>query len=130
MSTVVVDDRSRLLEIHVEATTRLLLDRWQLPAGSYTQSFQSLFGRDEWLRPYTEDVLRDLAKRGVKRVFVATMQAADVRTASADEPKGAADAARRSRDRFGSVGPEPGDERRVLAVDHDLPEDAGHAAKF
>jgi len=57
---------------HVEATTRLLLERLQWTAGSYTQSFQSLFGRDEWLRPYTDDVLRDLAKRGVKRVVVAT----------------------------------------------------------
>jgi ferrochelatase len=56
---------------HVEATTRLLLEKLQWPAGSCTQSFQSLFGRDEWLRPYTDDVLRDLAKRGVKRVFVA-----------------------------------------------------------
>jgi ferrochelatase len=56
----------------VEATTRLLLEKLQWPAGSYTRSFQSLFGRDEWLRPYTDDVLRDLAKRGVKRVFVST----------------------------------------------------------
>ena len=33
--------------------------------------FQSLFGRDRWLRPYTEEVLQALAKRGAKRVFVA-----------------------------------------------------------
>ena len=35
------------------------------------QSFQSLFGRDEWLRPYTDETLRQLAGQGVKRVFVA-----------------------------------------------------------
>ena len=35
-------------------------------------SFQSLFGRDEWLKPYTDTVLARLARRGVRRVFVAT----------------------------------------------------------
>src|SRR5262249_47488209 len=37
----------------------------------WTQSFQSLFGRDEWLKPYTDRTLERLAKRGIKRVFVA-----------------------------------------------------------
>jgi ferrochelatase len=57
---------------HVQETTRLLLDKLQWPEGTYTQTFQSLFGRDEWLKPYTDATLTDLAKKGVKRVFVAT----------------------------------------------------------
>lgn len=57
---------------HVQRTTELLLSRLQWPEGTYTQSFQSLFGKDEWLRPYTEDVLKELANAGAKRVFVAT----------------------------------------------------------
>jgi len=57
---------------HVERTADLLLRRLAWPAGSYTQTFQSLFGRDEWLKPYTEEKLKELAKAGVKRVFVAT----------------------------------------------------------
>ena len=57
---------------HVKRTTRLLVERLGWPRAKWTQSFQSLFGRDEWLRPYTDDVLRRLAARGVKRVFVAT----------------------------------------------------------
>jgi protoporphyrin/coproporphyrin ferrochelatase len=57
---------------HVEKTTQLLLERLDWPAGSWTQSFQSLFGREEWLRPYTDQTLRSLAQRGVRRVFVAT----------------------------------------------------------
>jgi ferrochelatase len=57
---------------HVERTAELLLQRLAWPAGSYTQTFQSLFGRDEWLKPYTEEKLKELAKAGVKRVFVAT----------------------------------------------------------
>jgi ferrochelatase len=57
---------------HVERTTEQLVKRFGWPAGKWTQSFQSLFGREEWLRPYTDDVLTKLAKEGVKRVFVVT----------------------------------------------------------
>jgi protoporphyrin/coproporphyrin ferrochelatase len=56
----------------VKRTTKLLIERLGWPRERWTQSFQSLFGRDEWLRPYTDDVLTRLAKRGVKRLFVAT----------------------------------------------------------
>jgi ferrochelatase len=56
----------------VECTSRLLLERLGWPAGQWTQSFQSLFGKDPWLQPYTDRTLQDLASRGIKRVFVAT----------------------------------------------------------
>jgi ferrochelatase len=56
---------------HVKRTTAQLIKRLGWPAGSWTQSFQSLFGRERWLKPYTEETLRRLAQRGVKRVFVA-----------------------------------------------------------
>ncbi|TMQ34475.1 MAG: ferrochelatase [Planctomycetota bacterium] len=57
---------------HVERTTQLLLEKLAWPEGRWTQSFQSLFGRDLWLQPYTDDMLKELARRGVKRAFVAT----------------------------------------------------------
>src|SRR5262245_28304072 len=57
---------------HVKRTTQLLLDKLKWPNGTFTQTFQSLFGRDEWLKPYTDTILQNLAKRGVKRVFVTT----------------------------------------------------------
>src|SRR5207253_4996419 len=57
---------------HVKRTTELLLPRLQWPAGRWTQSFQSLFGKDLWLQPYTDATLQQLARRGIKRVFVAT----------------------------------------------------------
>jgi ferrochelatase len=57
---------------HVERTTQLLLERLGWPAGRWTQSFQSLFGKDLWLQPYTDATLQELAGRGIKRVFVAT----------------------------------------------------------
>jgi ferrochelatase len=56
----------------VQATVRSLTKRLGWPLERYTQTYQSLFGRDEWLRPYTDDVLQDLGKRGVRRVFVVT----------------------------------------------------------
>jgi ferrochelatase len=55
---------------HVKRTTQGLVQRLDWPRNHWTQSFQSLFGRDEWLKPYTDDVLRKLAARGVQRVFV------------------------------------------------------------
>ncbi|MGZ5847234.1 MAG: ferrochelatase, partial [Ramlibacter sp.] len=52
-------------------TARLLAARLGLEQGQYTLSFQSRFGKARWLEPYTEPTLRDLARRGVKRVDVA-----------------------------------------------------------
>jgi ferrochelatase len=56
---------------HVKRTTAALIERLGWPREKWIQSFQSLFGREEWLRPYTEEVLKDLAKSSKKRVFVA-----------------------------------------------------------
>ena len=58
--------------LHVKRTTALLAERLGWPRGKWTQTFQSLFGREEWLKPYTEEKLKRLAKEGVRRVFVAT----------------------------------------------------------
>jgi ferrochelatase len=55
----------------VKRTTFRLVERLGWARHQWTQSFQSLFGREEWLKPYTEHVLQKLAQRGVKRVFVA-----------------------------------------------------------
>jgi ferrochelatase len=53
-------------------TAQGLVERLGWPREKWTQSYQSLFGRDVWLKPYTDDVLAKLAARGVKRVFVVT----------------------------------------------------------
>jgi ferrochelatase len=58
--------------LQVKRTTHRLIERLGWPRDRWTQSFQSLFGRDRWLKPYTDEVLQRLARRGVKRVFVAT----------------------------------------------------------
>ncbi len=56
---------------HVKRTTELLLPRLGWPPGKWTQSFQSLFGKDLWLQPYTDETLQRLAREGARRVFVA-----------------------------------------------------------
>ena len=49
----------------------LLADALQLAAGQWRVTFQSQFGREEWLRPYTGEVLEHLGQEGVRSVLVA-----------------------------------------------------------
>ncbi|MEZ5657353.1 MAG: ferrochelatase [Burkholderiaceae bacterium] len=52
------------------ATARLLAERLQLPDERWRISFQSRFGRAEWLQPYTDKTLAELARAGARRVDV------------------------------------------------------------
>ncbi|WP_224241603.1 ferrochelatase [Hyalangium gracile] len=52
------------------ATTRALAQRLGLSPEAHTVSFQSRLGRTPWIQPYTDLVLPELAKRGVKRLAV------------------------------------------------------------
>ena len=56
---------------HVVRTTRGLVARMGWKRSEWTQTYQSRFGREPWLKPYTDDVLAKLAKSGKKNVFVA-----------------------------------------------------------
>jgi len=52
-------------------TSRLLASRLGLKDEDYLTCFQSRFGREEWLKPYTDETLKSLARQGVKSVQVA-----------------------------------------------------------
>ena len=52
------------------ATTRALRKRLGLDETKLLLTFQSRFGRDEWLQPYTDKTVERLAKEGVKRLAV------------------------------------------------------------
>ena len=52
-------------------TAREIAAALGLPADRWSVSFQSRLGRIPWIRPYTDEVLKDLAGRGVKRLAVA-----------------------------------------------------------
>jgi ferrochelatase len=51
-------------------TARLLATQLGLKEDQYVVTFQSRFGKAEWLQPYTAPMLIKLAKEGVKRVDV------------------------------------------------------------
>ena len=53
-----------------QKTGRLLANALGLGAGDYAVTFQSRFGRAEWLQPYTAPTLRNLAANGCARVDV------------------------------------------------------------
>ena len=55
---------------HCQETARLVAQTVDLPANFYRVTFQSRFGREEWLKPYTDHHLQALAHAGVKRVDV------------------------------------------------------------
>ena len=54
------------------ATTDALRKRLGLDASKLILTFQSRFGFDEWLKPYTDKTIERLAKDGVRRVAVVT----------------------------------------------------------
>jgi ferrochelatase len=51
-------------------TTRLLAEELGLPEDRYEVTFQSLFGREVWLQPYTDVTLEAMARSGIRRVDV------------------------------------------------------------
>jgi len=52
------------------ATARLLAERLGLARDEWIVTFQSRFGKAQWLQPYTEPTLERLAKEGVRTVDV------------------------------------------------------------
>ncbi len=55
-----------------QETVRLLRRRLDLGEDRLKLTFQSRFGRAEWLQPYTDETVKALAQAGVKRLAVVT----------------------------------------------------------
>jgi ferrochelatase len=51
-------------------TTRLVAENLGLDKDDYIASFQSRFGYAEWLKPYTDETLRNLPQEGIKNVAI------------------------------------------------------------
>lgn len=51
-------------------TSRLLAKKLGIPNDRWSVSFQSRLGRTKWIEPYTDVVLPELAKKGVKKLVV------------------------------------------------------------
>jgi len=51
-------------------TARLVAEDLKLEKDKYILAFQSRFGREEWLKPYVDDEIVNLAKSGVKNLHI------------------------------------------------------------
>lgn len=51
-------------------TSRLIAEKLGLGKDEYMTTFQSRFGREEWLTPYTDETLKSLPEKGVNSVQV------------------------------------------------------------
>jgi len=52
------------------ATARRVAERLELVDGQWSLAFQSRFGREEWLQPYAETVLRQYAQEGPREITI------------------------------------------------------------
>jgi ferrochelatase len=59
-------------EDHCIATAEALRRRLGMNASQLLLTFQSRFGNDEWLQPYTDKTMERLAREGVRRIAVVT----------------------------------------------------------
>ena len=57
---------------HCTETTRLLRQKLKLDEESLIMTFQSRFGKAEWVKPYTDATVKRLAEQGVKNLAVIT----------------------------------------------------------
>jgi len=51
-------------------TARLLAEKLELNENQWDITFQSRFGKQEWLKPYTSETLSELAKQGIESIDV------------------------------------------------------------
>lgn len=63
------DDNYYCYKASCYATARALASRLNIPKEKYTVAFQSRLGRDPWLEPYSDVVVEEQAKAGVKRML-------------------------------------------------------------
>jgi protoporphyrin/coproporphyrin ferrochelatase len=65
-------DKGDPYHCHCAKTTRLLRERLKLDESQFRMTFQSRFGRAEWIKPYTDMTVKALAQEGVKNLAVVT----------------------------------------------------------
>ncbi|ELB7608007.1 TPA: ferrochelatase [Vibrio parahaemolyticus] len=65
-------DNGDIYPQHCEATTRLLGGALGLSSDQIGMSYQSRFGREEWLQPYTDKTLETITSKGVKKIDIMT----------------------------------------------------------
>ena len=49
---------------------KALVEKLKIPSFRYTICFQSRLGKESWIKPYASDVIKNLAKDGIKKILV------------------------------------------------------------
>ena len=65
-----IDENRNCYSAQCYQTAKLIAKSLKIEEEKWSVSFQSRLGRDEWVKPYTEPHLKELAERGMKRVVV------------------------------------------------------------
>ncbi|ESR26455.1 Ferrochelatase, protoheme ferro-lyase [Lutibaculum baratangense AMV1] len=65
-------DKGDPYHCHCAKTTRLLREALGVDKDYLQMTFQSRFGKAEWIKPYTDETIKQLARDGVKRIAVLT----------------------------------------------------------
>ena len=68
-----VEDAGDPYQDQIQNCSLLIIDKLERSLGHtnpYSLSYQSRVGPEEWLKPYTEDVLEDLGKSGVRELVI------------------------------------------------------------
>ncbi|POB67874.1 ferrochelatase, partial [Vibrio vulnificus] len=65
-------DNGDVYPLHCEKTTELLRLELGLDKSQIGTTYQSRFGREEWLQPYTDKTLESLPAKGIKSLDVIT----------------------------------------------------------
>ena len=63
-------DKGDPYPVHCRETTRLLRERLGWDEKRLTTTFQSLFGKAEWIKPYTDKTVEKLARDGIRRIAI------------------------------------------------------------
>ncbi|MBY8184912.1 ferrochelatase [Vibrio fluvialis] len=63
-------DNGDIYPLHCAATTRLLATELGLTDDKVMMTYQSQFGKEEWLQPYTDKTMEALPSRGIKKLDI------------------------------------------------------------
>lgn len=66
----IVEANQNCYRAHCVATTRGLQERLGRDDTNSSYSFQSRLGRDPWIKPYTDEVVKEFGEAGIKRLAV------------------------------------------------------------
>ncbi len=55
---------------HCKKTTELLVEKLGLSEDKFVMTFQSRMGRKEWIKPYTDHTIKQLAQSGIKSLHI------------------------------------------------------------